>query len=82
VPCGHVQCHTLLRRGPQQEHRAGYTLAELVHLSRSAVPAQKALALDVLGRVIDQVNAGACASGPPRGGWVCGSAGLLVKGCA
>lgn len=54
--CGGVGVH--IHGGHPQEHQAGYTLAELVHLSRSAVPAQRALALEVLGRILDQVNAG------------------------
>ncbi|SPO20182.1 uncharacterized protein UTRI_00574_B [Ustilago trichophora] len=54
----------LHHHGDDQE-APGYTFSELVHLSRSAVAAQRQLALNVLGRVCEQYPAFNASSGQP-----------------
>ncbi|KAJ2767684.1 hypothetical protein IWQ57_003853, partial [Coemansia nantahalensis] len=39
--------------------RAGYTIPELLHLSRSAVPAQRAVTMATLGAIVHKINVGA-----------------------
>ncbi|KAJ2778656.1 hypothetical protein H4R18_004470 [Coemansia javaensis] len=39
--------------------KPGYTIPELLHLSRSTVPAQRAVALATLGTIVHKVNVGA-----------------------
>lgn len=37
-------------------HQAGYTLNELVHLSRSVVPGQRCLSIQMLGRILHKLG--------------------------
>ncbi|NXS53434.1 RPAP1 protein, partial [Brachypteracias leptosomus] len=54
--------HLGLHHHGEEAERAGYSLQELFHLSRSQVIQQRTLALQVLGRVVQKARAGEFAS--------------------
>ncbi|NWJ09131.1 RPAP1 protein, partial [Crypturellus undulatus] len=54
--------HLGLHHHGEEAERAGYTLQELFHLSRSQVIQQRTLALQILGRIIQKSKAGEFAS--------------------
>lgn len=45
-----------LHHHSENPHLAGYTLAELAHLSRSVVPGQRCVSIQVLGRVLHKLG--------------------------
>ncbi|NWY04679.1 RPAP1 protein, partial [Nothoprocta ornata] len=54
--------HLGLHHHGEEAERAGYTLQELFHLSRSQVIQQRTLALQILGRIVQKARAGEFAS--------------------
>uniref|UniRef100_A0A8C3U0R1 RNA polymerase II associated protein 1 n=1 Tax=Catharus ustulatus TaxID=91951 RepID=A0A8C3U0R1_CATUS len=54
--------HLGLHHHGEEAERAGYSLQELFHLSRSQVTQQRTLALQVLGRIVQRARAGEFAS--------------------
>ncbi|KGL77894.1 RNA polymerase II-associated protein 1, partial [Tinamus guttatus] len=54
--------HLGLHHHGEEAERAGYTLQELFHLSRSQVIQQRTLALQILGRIVQKSKAGEFAS--------------------
>ncbi|NWR29168.1 RPAP1 protein, partial [Tachuris rubrigastra] len=54
--------HLGLHHHGEEAERAGYSLQELFHLSRSQVTQQRTLALQVLGRIVQKARAGEFAS--------------------
>ncbi|XP_075008236.1 RNA polymerase II-associated protein 1 isoform X7 [Calonectris borealis] len=54
--------HLGLHHHGEEAERAGYSLQELFHLSRSQVIQQRTLALQVLGRIVQKARAGEFAS--------------------
>ncbi|NXA36352.1 RPAP1 protein, partial [Eudromia elegans] len=54
--------HLGLHHHGEEAERAGYTLQELFHLSRSQVIQQRTLALQILGRIVQKSRAGEFAS--------------------
>ncbi|XP_068017518.1 RNA polymerase II-associated protein 1 [Melanerpes formicivorus] len=54
--------HLGLHHHGEEAERAGYSLQELFHLSRSQVIQQRTLALQVLGRIVQKAKAGEFAS--------------------
>ncbi|NWR75029.1 RPAP1 protein, partial [Centropus unirufus] len=54
--------HLGLHHHGEEAERAGYSLQELFHLSRSQVIQQRTLALQVLGRIVEKARAGEFAS--------------------
>ncbi|KAM9912315.1 hypothetical protein OXX69_002672 [Metschnikowia pulcherrima] len=49
--------HLGLHHHAENPQLAGYTLAELVHLSRSVVPTQRCLGIQMLGRILHKLGA-------------------------
>ncbi|KAJ1675560.1 hypothetical protein EV182_001028 [Spiromyces aspiralis] len=54
-----VPVHKGLHHHGEDPDAAGYTIPELLHLSRSRVPAQRAIPLRVLGNILHSMNVGA-----------------------
>ncbi|KAJ2157328.1 hypothetical protein GGF46_004582 [Coemansia sp. RSA 552] len=54
-----IPTHHGLHHHGEDPDKPGYTIPELLHLSRSTVPAQRSVAVALLGRIIHKVNVGA-----------------------
>ncbi|KAJ1944313.1 hypothetical protein FBU59_002637 [Linderina macrospora] len=54
-----VPTHLGLHHHGDDPDRPGYTIPELLHLSRSTVPAQRTVAMSTLGAILHRVNFGA-----------------------
>ncbi|NXD07862.1 RPAP1 protein, partial [Nothocercus nigrocapillus] len=65
--------HLGLHHHGEEAERAGYTLQELFHLSRSQVIQQRTLALQILGRIVQKV------SDFPAGEFTCSLKGSVVR---
>lgn len=57
-PCGPDEIPTYkgLHHHSDNPHMAGYTLAELVHLSRSVLPGQRCISIQILGRILHKLG--------------------------
>ncbi|ORX68923.1 hypothetical protein DL89DRAFT_267962 [Linderina pennispora] len=54
-----VPTHLGLHHHGDDPERPGYTIPELLHLSRSTVPAQRTVAMSTLGAILHRINFGA-----------------------
>ncbi|KAJ2656457.1 hypothetical protein IWW48_005020 [Coemansia sp. RSA 1200] len=56
---GEIPTTAALHHHGDDPDKPGYTIPELLHLSRSTVPMQRAVALDTLGNIFHKINVGA-----------------------